>query len=69
MIGPILLILGAVMMTIGLATLGGWVSGRGGLSDHSQAERQLMNLYFITLVVAPLLVGAVLIAMGLGKIT
>ena len=69
MIGSILLILGAVMMAIGLATLSGWVNGRGGLSDHSRAERQLMNLYFITLVVAPLLVGAVLIAMGLGKLT
>ncbi len=76
MLGPILVFAGAVLMTVGLVFLGGWVSGRGeragkpdaALPDGSKTDRQLMDLYFIALVVAPLLGGAVLIAFGLEKL-
>ena len=71
MCGPILIIAGVVLMGAGLAGLGSWVGergSRGGMSDASRIERQLMCLHFIALVLAPLLVGATLIALGLGKL-
>jgi cell division septation protein DedD len=76
MLGAILLIAGVILMAVGLIFLGGWVSGRGeragrpdaALSDGSKAERQLMDLYFIAAVVAPLLAGAMLIAFGLQQL-
>ncbi len=76
MLGPILVFAGTVLMTVGLVFLGGWVNGRGEragkphttFTDGSKTDRQLMDLYFATLVVAPLLGGAVLIAFGLEKL-
>jgi len=76
MFGAILLIAGMILMAVGLVSLGSWVSGRGeragrhgtALSDSSKAERQLMDLYFIAVVVAPLLAGAMLIAFGLQQL-
>jgi len=76
MLGAVLLIVGMILMAVGLVFLGGWVSGRGeragrpgaALSDNSKTERQLMDLYFIAAVVAPLLAGAMLIAFGLQQL-
>ncbi len=76
MLGPILVLTGAVLMAVGLVFLGGWVSGRGeragklhvALGDASRADQWLINLYFMALVVTPLLGGAVLIAFGLEKL-
>ena len=76
MVGIALVIAGIILMTVGLVFLGGWVSGRGeragrpgaALSDGSKTDRQIMDLYFIALVVAPLLAGAMLIAFGLQQI-
>ena len=76
MVGIALVIAGIILMTVGLVFLGGWVSGRGeragrpgaALSDGSNTDRQIMDLYFIALVVAPLLAGAMLIAFGLQQI-
>ena len=76
MYGAILVIAGVILMAVGLAFLGNWVSGRGdragkvgkALSDGTKTDRQLMDLYFIALVLAPLLGGAMLIAFGLGKL-
>lgn len=73
MLGIIFLAAGAVLMLVGLITLGGWVGGRGGrvgvgvLDRHgdSKNDRQFLGLYFMVLVVVPLLGGAVLIALGL----
>ena len=75
MLGAGLIILGALLMVIGGVTLDGWVSGRGGrlgravaqLAGNSKTDRQFLGLYFLVLVVAPLLGGAVLIAIGLGQ--
>jgi hypothetical protein len=73
MLGIILVLVGAALMLIGLVLLGGWVGGRsgrvgGGVLDRhgdSKTDRQFLALYFIVLVVAPLLGGAILIAFGL----
>lgn len=75
MLGPILLITGVVMMATGLASLGSWVSGGRSCSGAPRAparvhriESMLMWLHFIALVLTPLLVGAILIAVGLQKL-
>ncbi len=73
MVGPILIAVGAVLMIAGLVTLGGWVGGRTGrlgrsVADrvgNSKTDRQLLGLYFVVLVLAPLVGGALLIAFGL----
>jgi len=78
-LGPILLIAGIILMTFGLLSLRLWVSGRGeriGKSDNlpngSKDERQLFGIYFViyfmALVLTPLLAGAMLIAFGLGEL-
>ena len=68
MLGPILVFAGAVLMTAGLVFLGGWVSGRGERAGKPRTDHQWMGLYFIALVLAPLLSGAVLIAAGLDRL-
>jgi hypothetical protein len=76
MLGIALVIAGIILMAVGLIFLGSWVSGRGeragrpgpALSDGTKTDRQIMDLYFIALVVAPLLAGAMLIAFGLQEI-
>lgn len=76
MLGAALIILGAVLMAAGVAMLVGWVGGRSarlgrGVLDRagdSKTDRQLLGLYFVTLVLAPLLGGAVLIAVGLRQL-
>ena len=76
MLGIGLVIAGVILMSVGLVFLGGWVSGRGeragrpgsALSDRTKTERQLMDLYFIAAVLAPLLAGATFIAVGLGML-
>jgi hypothetical protein len=76
MLGPILLFAGTVLMTVGLVFLGGWVSGRdegtrkpnAARAGRFRADRQWMGLYFLALVVAPLLGGGALIAFGLEKL-
>jgi hypothetical protein len=76
MLGAILLVAGVILMAVGLVFLGSWVNGRGeragrpgsALTDGSKTERQLMDLYFIAAVLAPLLAGAMLIAFGLQQL-
>lgn len=75
MLGAILIILGAVLMVIGLIMLVGWVSGRSRLAQavldrtgDSKTDRQFLGLYFIVLVLVPLLGGALLIAFGLRRL-
>ena len=76
MMGSVLILLGAVLMIAAVAVLGGLVSGnRGrwarGVLDRAGAsknDRQFLSLYFVVLVVAPLLGGAVLIAVGLRQL-
>jgi len=75
MLGAILIILGAVLMVVGLVMLVGWVGGRSRLTQaivdcagDSKTDRQFLGLYFIVLVVVPLLGGAMLIAFGLRRL-
>jgi hypothetical protein len=73
MLGTVLIAIGAVLMIAGLFALGGWLGGRAGRlgrfvvdrAGDSKTDRQLLDLYFIALVIAPLLGGALLIAFGL----
>jgi hypothetical protein len=73
MLGIILVLVGAGLMLVGLIMLGGWVGGRSGRvgrgvldrQGDSKNDRQFLALYFVGLVVAPLLGGAILIAFGL----
>lgn len=75
MLGMIFTIVGAVLMVIGLIVLVGWVSGRSRLAravldraGDSKTDRQFLGLYFIVLVLVPLLGGALLIAIGLRRL-
>ncbi len=76
MLGPFLIAAGAVLMIAGVLLLGAWLSGRAswldaGVYDRpgaTKTDRQFINLYFVALVLAPLLVGAVLIVYGLTRV-
>lgn len=73
MVGPLLIGAGAVLMVLGTVLLLAWMSGKAtwfdeGVYDRAgdtKVERQFVTLYFLVLVVAPLLVGAILIVYGL----
>ena len=60
-------------MLLGAIMTAGWVSGRStwfdaGVYDRQGAtknDRQFLDLYFIALVIAPLMIGALLIVFGL----
>ena len=73
MLGLILIVVGAGLMVLGIISLAGWISGKsrwleGGVYDRrgaSKVDRQFLDLYFVAVVIAPLLVGAILIVFGL----
>ena len=73
MLGPILVIVGAALMILGVFMLASWVSGSSRLFDSgvydrkgdSKIDRQFLDLYFLAIVIAPLLGGAIMIAFGL----
>lgn len=74
-IGVILLVIGAALMLLGVYMLWEWLGGSGKLFDAagrnqsaSQPEFILMGLCFLSLVVASLLGGAILIVFGLATI-
>jgi len=75
MLPVILIIIGAVLLCIGVFMLWAWLDGRSmwfdaGIYDRSgssKTDRQFLNLYYIAVVLAPLLCGAVLIVYGLRK--
>jgi hypothetical protein len=74
--GVLLIVIGAALMVLGVILVGGWVGGKSdwfdaGVFDRrggSTTDRQFLNLYFLVMVVAPLLVGAILIVYGLRKL-
>jgi hypothetical protein len=76
MLGAVLIVVGAVLMVVGAVMLCGWIGGRSswfnvGVYDRvgqSKTDRQFLHLYFIALVLAPLLCGAILIAFGLRRL-
>ena len=73
MLGAALIFIGTVLMFLGILLLAGWVSGKSAWFDpgvydrqgSSKNDRQFLDLYFIAIVLAPLLVGALLIVFGL----
>ena len=72
-LGAILIAGGLALMVLGIILLGGWLGGKShwfdpGVYDRSGASKvDRMSLYvtFIAMVLAPLLLGALLIAYGL----
>ena len=71
----ILIIAGGVLMAFGFVMLWAWVDGRSrwfdsGVFDRrgaSKNDRQFLDLYYIVIVLAPLLSGAVMFAYGLRR--
>jgi hypothetical protein len=76
MLGAILIVVGGALMLGGGVMLAGWTSGKSrwfdaGVFDRSGAsktDRQFIDLYFMALVLAPLLGGALMIVVGLRKL-
>ncbi len=60
-------------MLVGVVTLAAWVGGRSSWFDagvydrqgDTKTDRQFLDLYFVAMVIAPLLAGALLIVLGL----
>jgi hypothetical protein len=72
MVGIILIAAGVVLMLLGAVLGVAWTGGLGRRFDSSifdrgdtKTDRQFLDLYFVATVIAPLLVGALLIALGL----
>jgi hypothetical protein len=76
MLGAILIAVGGALMLGGGVMLTAWTSGKSrwfdaGVFDRSGAsktDRQFIDLYFMALVLAPLLGGALMIVVGLRKL-
>lgn len=72
MVAGALIVVGAVLMIIGMITMGGWISGqsawfRSDVYDRaggSKDDRWLLYATFLAMVLAPLLVGSILIVYG-----
>lgn len=75
MVSILVLIAGCGLMGFGFFMLYAWVGGRGGWFDTgvfdrsgaSKNDRQFIDLYYVAIVLAPLLIGAILLAYGLRK--
>ena len=74
-LGVILLTIGAALMLLGVFMLWEWLGGASKFSENSQRDRPtrqpdlvLMGLWFLSLVVASLLGGAILIVFGLARV-
>lgn len=73
MLGAILIVVGATLATLGAVMLVGWTAGKStwfdaGVYDRRGStvnDRQFVNLYFMAVVLAPLLIGGILIIFGL----
>ena len=67
---------GAALMLFGALMIAGWIGGKStwfdaGIFDRQGAtktDRQFLSLYFFTFVIAPLMVGAMLIIFGLQRL-
>lgn len=72
-LGVALILVGVALMGFGVCMLLGWITGRSGWFDqavydrpgNSKTDRLSLDVYYIVRVIAPLLVGATLIAFGL----
>mgnify|MGYP000179700572 CR=1 FL=1 len=76
MLGVVLIILGVIAMLGGAVMLLAWVSGRSSWFDagvydrpgRCKTDRQFLILYFMAMVLAPLLGGGILIVFGLSEL-
>lgn len=76
MVGIVLIAAGVVLMLMGVAMLLAWTGGLSRWFDSSvydrpgstKTDRQYLDLYFVGLVIVPLLGGALLIALGLQQV-
>lgn len=76
MVGIALIAAGAVLMLLGGGMLIAWVGGPSrwldpGVYDRpgaTKTDRQFLDLYFVGVVIVPLLAGALLIALGLQRL-
>lgn len=76
MVGIALITVGAALMLLGVAMLIAWMGGVSrwidpGVFDRpgaTKTDRQYLDLYFVGLVIVPLLGGAMLIALGLEQL-
>ncbi|MCK4601353.1 MAG: hypothetical protein KAU28_02730 [Phycisphaerae bacterium] len=73
MLPLILIVVGVGSMLLGALSLASWLGGKAkwldaGVYDRqgtSKVDRQFIDLYFIVVVITPLLVGAILIVFAL----
>jgi hypothetical protein len=76
MLGIALIAAGVVLMVVGSVLLLAWTGDPSrwfdsGIHDSrgtTKTDRQFLDLYFLAIVIAPLLVGGLLIALGLRQI-
>ncbi len=76
MTGYWLILGGALAMVFGTVMIIHWVSGKGCWLDRgvvdtrgaTKSERQLLDIYFVALVLTPLLGGALAILLGLREL-
>ena len=69
------ILMGGALMVFAAMILGGWISGKinwfettsSGKQGSSKTDRQLLDLYFLAIIITPLLCGAVLIIYGLRR--
>jgi len=74
MLPMIVTVCGALLMLFGVCTLLSWAGGKSRWFDpsvfdrgDSKSDRQLLDLYYVALVLAPLLSGAVMLVLGLKR--
>ncbi|MHC4985052.1 MAG: hypothetical protein ACYTFO_02745 [Planctomycetota bacterium] len=75
MMGFILIAIGGTLMILGTLMLLPWVEGQGRFAERGgydargtiQSDWLFISLYFLSLVIAPLLGGAILIVYGLDQ--
>jgi len=73
MLNVLLAVAGVAMMVFGAVMLNGWLGGKSKWFDEdifdragtTKNDRQFLDLYFIVIVITPLLAGAFLIVYGL----
>ncbi|MGA2266579.1 MAG: hypothetical protein ABSH10_09165 [Phycisphaerae bacterium] len=76
MLGIILIVAGVILMILGGILLLAWTGDPSRWFDAAvhdnrgttKTDRQFLDLYFLAMVIAPLLVGGLLIALGLRQI-
>ncbi len=75
MVGIVLIAIGVALMLLGAVLAVAWTGGRArwfdaGIFDRgaTKTDRQFQDLHFLATVIAPLLIGGLLIALGLRQL-